>query len=214
MSDTITLVPREIEDYAIAHSSPQPAIHAGLRARTVAETTLPQMQIGHMEGRFLYLLAKLAGARTAVEIGTFTGTSALHIAEALTDDGTLITCDISEEWTAIARDHWAQVPWGHKIDLRLAPALETLATLDGPIDFAFIDADKGGYIAYWEALVPKMRRGGLIVVDNVLWGGKVLNPQDDSDHAICAFNDHARADTRMELVMLTVRDGVTVARKP
>ena len=209
----LSLVDDAIEAYAAAHSAPVSALHERLRAETLAGTTLPQMQVGPVEGRLLMLLARIAGARRAVEVGTFTGCSALHIAEGLADDGHLITCDIDPVNTAIARRFWAESPYGHKIELRLGPALDTLAAIEGPIDFAFIDADKPGYIAYWEALVPKLRPGGVLVADNVLWSGKVLDPQDDSTRAIVAFNDHVDADVRMDHVMLTVRDGVTIARR-
>ena len=120
---------------------------------------------------------------------------------------------MNPETTAIAKKYWAKVPWGSRIESRLGPALETLADLEGPIDLVFIDADKTNYSAYWELLVPRVRSGGLIVVDNVLWSGKVLEPQSESDHAICALNDRAAADDRVEQVLLTVRDGVLVARK-
>lgn len=209
----LTLVPEPIELYAIAHSMAVPSIHEELRSQTQSDTDLPQMQVGDLEGRLLYVLAKLIGARNAVEIGTFTGCSALHIAEALPEDGRLITCDIDPEATAIAQSYWDRVPWGHKIDLRLGPAMDTIATLQDPIDLVFIDADKSGYIGYWEALLPKVRPGGLMVVDNVLWSGRVLEPESDSDKAIVAFNQHVRADDRVEHVLLTVRDGITVARK-
>ncbi len=209
----LTLVPDAIEAYAQAHTSASPRVHAELREYTNAHTDLPQMLVGDMEGRLLYLLTKLTNARLAVEIGTFTGCSALHISEGLAEGGRLITCDVSEEYTNIARAFWDRVPWGDRIDLRLAPAIETLATIEGPIDFVFIDADKTGYIGYWEALVPKLRRGGVIVADNVLWSGRVLAPEQDSDRAIVAFNEHVQRDDRMEHVMLTVRDGMTVARK-
>ena len=154
-----------------------------------------------------------SGAKRAVEIGTFTGYSALSIAEGLPDDGRLTCCDVSEEWTAIARRYWALAPWGHKIELRLAPALETLGQLEGPIDFAFVDADKSNYVNYWEALLPKMCAGGLIVADNVLWSGTVLAPDTESARAIAEFNRYVAADDRVEQVMLTVRDGITIARK-
>jgi len=209
----LTLVPDSIEAYAVAHTLESPAVHEALRQETIASSDCPQMQVGPLEGRLLYLLAKLIGARRVVEVGTFTGCSALHIAEALPADGRLITCDIDPETAAIARSHFDRVPWGERIEQRLGPAAETLATLEAGIDMAFIDADKPGYIAYWELLVPKLRTGGILVVDNVLWSGRVLAPEDENDRAIVAFNAHARADARMESVMLTVRDGITVARK-
>ena len=210
---SLTLVPDAIEAYAVAHTSPPDPSHWKLEVETRAKTTLPQMQVGVLEGRLLRLLTQLTNARLAVEIGTFTGCSALHIAEGLAEGGKLITCDIDPVTTKIAQDYWQRAGLADRIELRLGPAIETLANIEGPIDLAFVDADKTGYIAYWEALVPKIRPGGLIVVDNVLWGGRVLNPEADSDHAIVAFNRHAAADDRVDQVMLTVRDGVMVARK-
>jgi caffeoyl-CoA O-methyltransferase len=209
----LTLVPDAIEQYAAAHTDPAPALHDELQQETRDKTTLPQMQVGVLEGRLLRLLTQLTNAKLAVEVGTFTGCSALHIAEGLAEGGRLITCDIDPEATAIAQKYWKKAGVADKVELRLGPAIETLASIDGPIDLAFIDADKEGYISYWDALVPKVRQGGLIVVDNVLWSGKVLDPQSESDRAIVAFNSHAMADDRVEKVMLTVRDGVLVARK-
>ena len=171
------------------------------------------MQVGPIEGRLLMLLVKLCSAKRAVEIGTFTGYSSLNIAEGLPDDGTLIACDIDPVATAVAQRYWDESPWGHKIELRVGAALDTLSAIEGPIDFAFIDADKENYVAYWDALLPKMRSGGLIVADNVLWSGRVLEPEDETDFAIVAFNAHVAADARVEQVMLSVRDGVTIARK-
>ena len=133
------------------------------------------------------------------------------MAEGLPDDGTLTTCDVDSATTAIARKYWRQSPHGEKIELRLGPALETIRDIEGPLDLVFIDADKVSYIDYWEAVVPKMRRGGLIVADNVLWSGRVVSPDDANAKALAAFNDHVAADARVEQVMLPIRDGVTVA---
>jgi len=207
------IVASGIEDYCIARTTAVPELYERLREETFRATELPQMQVGPLEGRLLKLLTQLSGGRLAVEIGTFTGYSALNIAEGLAEDGRLIACDKSDEWTSIARRYWAQAPWGHKIELRLGDAIETVAGIDGPIDLVFIDADKANYINYWEVLVPKVRSGGLIVADNVLWSGRVLAPESESDHALVAFSEHVVADARVEQVMLTVRDGVTVARK-
>ncbi len=210
----IPLVDPAIEAYAAEASSEVDGLYDRLREETYAHTDLPQMQVGRIEGRLLKLLVMLSGARNAVEIGTFTGYSALSIAEGLPDDGRLICCDVSEEWTAIARRFWADAPWTEgKVELRLGPALETIQALEGPVDFAFIDADKESYVDYWEALLPRMPSGGLIVVDNVLWSGTVLDPQTESAEAIVRFNAHVAADDRVEQVLLTVRDGITIARK-
>jgi len=208
----IRIVDESIEAYAADHCSEVADLYERLRAETYAATTLPQMQVGRIEGRLLKLLVQLSGAKRAIEIGTFTGYSSLSIAEGLPPDGTLICLDVSEEWTSIARRYWAEAPWGDRIELRLGPAIESLAAIEGPIDFVFIDADKEGYESYWEALLPKMAPGGLLVIDNVLWSGSVLAPETDSARAIVAFNDHVAADDRVEQVLLTVRDGITVAR--
>ncbi len=207
----LTLVPEAIEAYAVEHSSPVGDLYERLRAETLAQTAMPQMQVGPLEGRLLRNIARLVGARRAVEVGTFTGYSALSIAEGMTSDGKLITCDIDPETAGIAQRYFDEAPWGHRIELRLGPAADTLATIDGPIDLAFIDADKAGYLAYWELLVPRVRPGGVILVDNVLWSGAVLAPEEPSAHALVAFNKRVRTDDRVDHVMLTVRDGITMA---
>jgi caffeoyl-CoA O-methyltransferase len=205
-------------DYLVAHGTPPDETYEAIRAETVeAAGGLARMQIGPDQYALLTLLARLVGTRLAVEVGTFTGTSATAIARGLEPGGTLVCCDVSEEWTAIARRHWAAAGLADRIDLRLAPATETLAALpeDPPIDFAFVDADKGGYIAYYDALVPRLRPGGLLVADNVLWSGAVVDPaRDDADtEAIRRFNDHVLADDRCDTVMLAVGDGITLCRK-
>ena len=209
----------KVADYAylLEVSLREPDVLRRLRDKT-AGMAKARMQISPEQGQFMALLVELMGARNTLEIGTFTGYSALAVALALPDDGRLVTCDVSEEWTAIARRYWEEAGVAHKIDLRLAPALETLDDLlaegcGGTFDFVFIDADKENYVNYWEAVLPKLRQGGLIAVDNVLWSGRVLDPKDTLDHAVVAFNRHVRYDDRVELVMLTVRDGVTLARK-
>jgi caffeoyl-CoA O-methyltransferase len=178
------------------------------------------MQIGPEQGQLMALLVELLGARKALEIGTFTGYSALAVALALPDDGCLVACDVSEEWTAVGRRHWAAAGVAHKIDLRLAPALETLDGLlangeAGTFDFAFIDADKVGYDAYYERTLELMRPGGLIALDNTLWEGKVVDPDvtDPDAKAIRALNTKLAADGRVTLSLLPVGDGLTLARK-
>jgi caffeoyl-CoA O-methyltransferase len=173
----------------------------------------PQMQVGRIEGTFLKLLVRLSGARRALEIGMFTGYSGLMIAAGLPEDGQLTTCDVDPKAEAVARHFFARSPHGRKITIRMGPALETIATLVPPIDFVFVDADKGNYPRYYEAVLPLMPSGGLLVADNVLWSGKVLEPKEDSDRAIAAFNDLVQGDPRVEKVMLTVRDGMTLVRK-
>ena len=209
----MNFVDEAIEAYAIAHSDDSPPIYDALRDETWRDQEMARMQVGSMEGRLLRMLVRLSGARRALEIGTFTGYSALSIAEGLPDDGTLLCCDVDPETSAIAQRYFDQAPWGHRIRLVLGPALETIAAQSGPWDFVFIDADKGNYVAYYEAVLPSMPSGGLVVADNVLWSGRVLNPQADSDHALVRFNQHVKSDPRVERVMLPVRDGITIARK-
>ncbi len=207
------LVDPALEAYCAASTTAVRPLHERLREETYRDVEKPHMQVGPIEGRLLMLLVKMSGAKRAVEIGTFTGYSALNIAEGLPEDGELYCLDVDAGTTAIARRYWDESPWGSRIELRLGDARETLASIPDPIDFVFIDADKLGYAAYWEALVPRMPSGGLIVIDNVLWSGRVLDPQAERDHAIVAFNAMVAADDRVEQVMLTVRDGVTIARK-
>ncbi|GAA2105287.1 class I SAM-dependent methyltransferase [Streptomyces albiaxialis] len=206
-----------LSDYLLAHCTPADEILRELVEETHAAVPGTTMQITQDEGEFLAMLVRLTGARFAVEIGVFTGYSSLCVARALPKDGRLLACDVSEEWTAIARRYWERAGVADKIDLRLAPAVETLAALpeDQTVDFAFVDADKVGYPAYYEALVPRMRPGGLIVLDNVLRQGRVIDPeaQTDADNAIRRINDTIAADPRVESVMLPLRDGVTLARK-
>jgi len=207
------LIPEAIELYVSDHTEPPDDLRRQLIEETHRDTDLPQMQSGQVEGLLLKFLVASLNTKLVVEVGTFTGYSAMMMAEGLAEGGKVITCDVSEEYTTIAKRYWAKHPDGNKIELRLGPALETLGEIDGPIDFAFIDADKENYTNYWEAIVPKMRPNGIIAVDNVLWDGRVLDPKEPSDHAIVAFNEHALKDERMEVVMLSVRDGVTLARK-
>jgi caffeoyl-CoA O-methyltransferase len=207
------LVDSKIEDYCRAHTSPLPELFTRLRDVTFKEAKLPQMQVGLLEGRFLGLLVAITGAKRVLEFGTFTGFSSLAMAHQLPPDGKLFTCDIDPVATAIARKFWAESPHGKKIELLLGPAAETVDSLDEVFDLVFIDADKGNYVNYWEKSLPKVRKGGLIVVDNVLWSGAVLDPKEKSDRDIVAFNDHARLDSRVEVLMLPIRDGVLVARK-
>ena len=210
---TVTLVPKEIEEYAQEHSDDVEPLFHELRDQTFAEMASPEMQVGRLEGRFLHLMVKLTSARRVLEIGMFTGYSTLMMASALPGDGELITCEIDPKAEAIARRAFARHPDGRKIQVRMGPALDTLKSVAGPLDLVFIDADKGNYVAYYEAVLPLLRAGGLIVADNTLWSGKVLDPKTDADRAIVRFNDHVAGDSRVEKVMLTVRDGMTLARK-
>jgi predicted O-methyltransferase YrrM len=207
-----------LEAYLRTVSLREPGILRRLREAT-AELPEAHLQIAPEEGQFLQLLVRLLGARRVLEIGTFTGYSALWMALALPEDGRLVTCDSSEEWTAIAREYWQEAGLAERIDLRLGPADESLAALveeeRGHYDLAFIDADKEGYDGYYEACLKLLRGGGLVVVDNTLWSGRPADPEDhDADTvAIRQFNDKLHADERVDLSLLPLVDGVTLARK-
>lgn len=189
----------------------------GLRAETAALGDPATMQIGEDQGQLLTMLTSLVGARRAVEIGTFTGYSSLCIARGLADGGSLLCCDISSEWTAIGARAWAAAGVADRIVLRIGRALDTLRSLpeDDLFDLAFIDADKPGYVAYWNELVPRVRPGGLLLADNVLWSGRIADPADTdrNTEALRAFNDVVAADDRVEAVVLTAYDGLTIARR-
>jgi caffeoyl-CoA O-methyltransferase len=209
----LDFLPAALERYIADHSTPAPALFSELAEDTRRNTDSAQMLVGPVQGLLLKLLARAIDARRVLEIGTFTGYSALMLAEGVTHDGEVITCDTSEEYTAIARRYWAKSPHGKKVTLRLGRALDLLDGIDGPFDLVFIDADKENYIAYWDACLPKLRRGGIILADNVLWSGRVLDPKEPSDRAVAAFNHHVRNDARVESVMLSIRDGLTMAYK-
>lgn len=209
----IKIVPEVIERYCTENMTPESPLLRELVAETYARTAFPQMQVGHLEGAFLRMLVRLIRAKRVLEIGTFTGYSSLAMAEGLPADGKLITCDIDPQVTEIAKKYWSRSPHGKKIELKLGHALETLKTIEGPFDLVFIDADKENYINYWESCMPKTRSGGLLVADNVLWSGNVLDPEDRTDRAIVEFNRHVHDDERVEVVMLPVRDGITLAWK-
>jgi caffeoyl-CoA O-methyltransferase len=207
------LIPEEIERYAEEHTEGLDPLFDELRRETFAKMADPQMQVGRVEGTLLKLLVKMSGARRALEIGMFTGYSALMMAEGLPEGGELVTCDIDPKAQEIAQRYFSRSPHGRKIAIRMGPALETIATLSPPFDFVFIDADKESYPSYYEAVLPLLAQGGLIVADNVLWSGKVLDPKAASDRAIVRFNDAVAADPRVEKVLLTVRDGMLLVRK-
>jgi caffeoyl-CoA O-methyltransferase len=211
------LLSSELADYLVSHGTPPDAVQEALIEETAALGAVAGMQIAPEQGAFLTVLTRLIGARRAIEIGTFTGYSALCIARGLSDDGRLLCCDVSEEWTAVGKRAWAKAGVADRIDLRIAPALETLAALpaDTQFDLAFIDADKPNYTNYFDALLPKMRTNGAILVDNVLWDGRVVKPDADDENtvAIRAFNDKVARDDRVDTVMLPIADGLTLARK-
>lgn len=219
MARRTNYVTDELYAYLLDVSLREPPVMRRLREET-ASLEKAYMQIGPEQGQFMALLVELIGAQNALEVGTFTGYSALAVALALPEGGRLVACDISEEWTAIGRPYWEEAGVAHKIDLRLAPALETLDALltegrAGTFDFAFIDADKEGYDAYFEGALKLIRSGGLITLDNTLWDGKVVDPTvtDVDTEAIRAINTKLAGDERVTLSLLPVGDGLTLARK-
>lgn len=204
-------------DYLLAHGHNRDAVLDDLRAETERLGGVSIMQIAPEQGTFLSILARSIGARSAIEIGTFTGYSAICIARGLPPDGRLLCCDVNEDYAAIARRYFERAGVASRIDLRIAPALDTLKSLphDARFDLAFIDADKVSYSAYYEAILPRMRPDGLILFDNVLWMGQVIDPENDTDdtNAIRALNDALVKDLRVQAVMLAVADGLTIVRK-
>jgi caffeoyl-CoA O-methyltransferase len=206
----------EIHEYVVAHGTPPDAIQQALIEET-AQLPMAMMQISPEQGAFMTLLTLLIGARQAIEVGTFTGYSALAIARGLPDDGHLLCCDVSEEWTAVARRAWADAGVDGKIDLQLAPAADTLRALPDEeyVDLAFIDADKPAYPVYYEELLQRLRPNGLIMVDNTLWGGNITKASVDDEQtlALRAFNDAVAADDRVDSALLTIGDGLTMLRK-
>jgi len=208
------IVEPKVEEYAEAHTTPDGELFERLAEETRAKTSAPQMMVGRIEGQFLARLVRLSGARRILELGTFTGYSSISMASALPADGRIITCDIDPETMGIARRYMDESGYGDKIETRLGPALETIRTLEGPFDLVFIDADKPNYRAYYEAVLPLLAEDGVIIADNVLWSGRVLEDDgDESTRAIKEFNEHVRADSRVVSVMLTVRDGMTLIQK-
>lgn len=218
MDDKFTRLTPELYAYLVAHRSERrdPVLDA-LVADTAALGGVRRMQIAPEQGAFMTLLARAIGARRMIEIGTFTGYSALCLARALPADGRLLCCDLNDEWTTIARRHWQAAGVADRIELRLGPALDTLRGLprDPVIDLTFIDADKESYRAYYEEILPRTRPNGLVLFDNVLWGGHVLEGDGASadTRAIQALNDFVAADPRVEAVMLPIADGLTLVRK-
>jgi caffeoyl-CoA O-methyltransferase len=202
-----------IEAYAEAHSTPPAEVFQRLAAETQETQDLPQMMVGALEGAFLSFVVGMKQPRRVVEIGTFTGWSSIAMASSLPPGATLVTCDVNEETSAIARRYAEEAGVADRIEYRLGPAVETLATLDGPFDLVFIDADKDGYVDYYEAVLPKLADDGVILADNTLATGDVIEPNTPTAIAISRFNDHVRADERVECVLLTIRDGITLIRK-
>ena len=219
MSNRTLQLDDRLYDYLLKHSLREPGSLAALRAETASHPRV-NMQIAPEQGQFMQMLVRLAGARRAIEVGVFTGYSSLAVALALPEDGRLLACDVSEEYTTIARRHWRRAGVDRKIELVIAPAGETLAARlaageAGMYDFAFIDADKTGYLGYYEQLLKLVRPGGLIAVDNTLWGGAVADPaeRDQDTAALREFNDFLLADARIDLSLLPLADGLTLARR-
>jgi caffeoyl-CoA O-methyltransferase len=206
----------EIHEYVVAHGTPPDAVQQALIDET-AKLPMAMMQIAPEQGAFMTLFTRAIGARNAVEVGTFTGYSAIAIARGLPDDGHLLCCDVSEEWTSVARKAWADAGVDDKIELVLAPAADTLRALpdEEQFDLAFIDADKPSYPVYYEELLRRLKPNGVILVDNTLWGGAIVNPEvdDESTAALRAFNDQVAADDRVDTALLTLGDGLTLLRK-
>jgi len=212
MSD---LVPAEIDDYAEAHTTPPTELLNRLAEETKATLSAPQMLTGAVEGRFLEFLVYATGARRILELGTFSGYSAVSMAAALPTGGRIDSCEVDETYASVARRYIEEAGYADRITIHLGPAIETIDRLDGEFDFVFIDADKPNYVNYYEAVLSRLSEGGLIAADNTLWSGRVLDEEDDSEGtvAIRSFNEHVIADDRVVSVMLTVRDGVTLIRR-
>ncbi len=212
----IALTPK-LYEYAVAHGHNGDQLRAELANETAKLGRISGMQIASEQGTFMALLAAAIGARSAVEIGTFTGYSSLCVARAIPADGRMLCCDVNEEWTNIARRYWERAGVASKITLKLGPAADTLKAIPAShtFDFAFIDADKSNYLVYYEEILKRMRPNGLIILDNVLWNGAIIDEavKDADTIALRAVNDFVAKDTRVEAVMLAVADGLTIVRK-
>jgi caffeoyl-CoA O-methyltransferase len=209
------LIDDALEAYIEAHTTaPEPHL-AALAEETRETLTAPQMLTGTVEGRFLEMLVWIGRPQLVLELGTYSGYSALAMAAALPPGGRIVTCELDEERADFAQRHIDATPYADRIELRRGPGLETIASLDGPFDLVFIDADKVNYVNYYEAVLPKLAERGLIVADNTLWSGNVVGDEDQSEAAVAirAFNDHVRADERVLCVQLSVRDGITLVRR-
>jgi caffeoyl-CoA O-methyltransferase len=204
-----------IERYATEHTTAPPAYLEALAEETRASLASPGMMVGRLEGRFLELLVFASGATRILEIGTFSGYSSLAMAAGLAPGGSIVTCELNPVHAEVARRHIAASPYADRIEVKVGPALETVAALDGPFDLVFIDADKGNYPAYFEAVLPKLAPRGVILADNTLWSGRILDLEDTSvdTTALREFNDRVASDPRVVAVQTTVRDGVTIIRR-
>ncbi len=217
MATGLEHVSPQLYEYLIAHTTPPDPLLAELIAETARRFPGDAgLQIGPEQGTFMTMLSRLVAPRQAVEVGTFTGYSSICLARGLAEGGRLTCCDISEEWTSLAREYWQKAGLADRIELRLGPALGSLRALPAGeyLDLAFIDADKTGYVSYWEEIVPRLRPGGLLLVDNTFLHGRIFHADPDRNaRGVREFNDHAAADGRVEQVMLSVGDGLTLARK-
>jgi caffeoyl-CoA O-methyltransferase len=210
----MSIVDDAVDQYAEEHTTPSGDLFDRLAAETREKTTLPQMMVGRVEGKFLEFLIRATSAQLVLELGTFTGYSSISMARGLTGTGKVVSMDVNPDTTAIARRYAEEAGVADRIDYRLGEALDALPSLEGPFDLIFIDADKTNYVNYYEALLPKLAANGLLIADNTLWSGRVVDEDaDETTRVIQQFNDRVRDDPRVEQVMLTVRDGMLVVRK-
>jgi caffeoyl-CoA O-methyltransferase len=209
----MTFIDETVDEYVFEHTQPAPELLEQLEKYTLENTSNPGMLTGRVEGRFLKLIVQITGVKSILELGTFTGYSALSMAEALPRDGKLVTLERNPEAKAIAEDYFSKSPYGNKIEVRFGEAMETIKDLDFTPDLVFLDADKERYPEYYEIIVDMLEPGGLILIDNSLWDGEVVNPKTESARAIAKMNERIVADDRVENVLLTVRDGVQLVRK-
>ena len=207
------LTDEAVDRYALQNTRPENELLRSLAERTEREMDDPQMLTGRVEGRLLKLLVQLSRPRLVLEVGTFTGYSALSMAEGLGPDGRIVTCEIDPRAQQVAQAAFDASPFGDRIEIRMGPALDTIRSLDEPVDLSFIDADKEHYPEYYESILERTRSGGLLVLDNMLWSGKVLDPQEEIPRVLDALNRRITDDERVENVLLTVRDGVQLVRK-
>jgi caffeoyl-CoA O-methyltransferase len=207
------LVDEVIDRYAFEHTRPEPEPLQALAARTQKEMRDPEMLTGRVEGRLLKMIVQLCRPRFILDVGTFTGYSALSMAEGLNENGRIVTCEINPAAQKVAQETFGASPFGHRIEIRMGPALDTIRALESEVDLSFIDADKERYPAYYEEILSRTRSGGVLVFDNMLWSGRVVDPRDRATRAIAALNETITRDERVENVLLTVRDGVQLVRK-
>lgn len=207
--------PKHLQNYADNHTSPEPDYLLELNHETYREVLVPRMLSGHYQGRALSMISKMVRPQRILEVGTYTGYSALCLAEGLAPDGKLITLEVNPELEDRCRKYFAKSPYEHQIDLRIGPAMEAIPQIEGPLDLVFLDADKENYTNYYKLVMPKLRQGGILLADNVLWSGRVTDENDDEKDTVGLrnFNTFVQADTSVENLLLTLRDGLMVVRK-